>query len=161
MISLEQIRTLESKVHKAVSMLASVQEENQLLRDKLSAYESRIEELEYLIEEFKEDQSEIEQGIISALNHLDHLETAVGGLKGQDASAKPASPAAAAPEVASPAAEAAEPADAGWEVPAQVFEQPAAEEEEAVESAAPSPAAEEEEPEAEAEPARDQQLDIF
>jgi len=81
MLSLEQIRSLENKVTKAVKLLETYREENRLLKSRLSQYEARIEELEFMIEEFKEDQSEIEQGIISALNHLDSLEDAVGGLK--------------------------------------------------------------------------------
>ena len=75
MISVEQIRLLETKVQKAVSMLATLQEENAVLKSRLSKYESRIDELEFMIEEFKEDQTEIEQGIISALNKLDGLES--------------------------------------------------------------------------------------
>jgi len=67
---------LESKVQKAVAMLGSLQEENSLLKSRLGEYETRIDELEFLIEEFKEEQTEIEQGIISALNKLDSLESA-------------------------------------------------------------------------------------
>ncbi|WP_052078360.1 cell division protein ZapB [Spirochaeta lutea] len=73
MISVEQIRLLETKVQQAVSLLANLQEENKTLRTRLSKYEERIDELEFLIEEFKEEQSEIEQGIISALNQLNEL----------------------------------------------------------------------------------------
>ena len=76
MISVEQIRLLESKVQAAVATLSSLQEENSMLKSKLTDYEKRIDELEYLIEEFKEEQTEIEQGIISALNKLDSLESA-------------------------------------------------------------------------------------
>ena len=159
MISLEQIRSLETKVHKAVSMLTAVQEENQLLRSKLGACENRVEELEFMIEEFKEDQSEIEQGIISALNHLDHLEDAVGGLKTGTQSAETAAPIldeAPVIAVAAKAVTADEPAPAiaEWEVPTQVFEQPAPEQTEPYEAALP-------EAEPEAVPERNQQLDIF
>src|SRR5690554_2822463 len=82
MISVEQIRLLESKVQKAVGMLAALQEENRVLKSRLAQYESRIDELEYMIEEFKEDQSEIEQGIISALNKLEGLEAAAKEFQG-------------------------------------------------------------------------------
>jgi len=44
------------------------------LREKLESYESRILELENSMAAFKRDQSEIEQGIVSALNQLDELE---------------------------------------------------------------------------------------
>jgi len=76
MIRVEQIRLLESKVQKAVSLLSSLQEENSLLKTRLGEYEKRVDDLEYLLEEFKEEQQEIEQGIISALNKLETLETA-------------------------------------------------------------------------------------
>ena len=163
MISLEQIRTLETKVHKAVSMLTAVQEENQLLRSKLGTYENRIEELEFMIEEFKEDQSEIEQGIISALNHLDHLEDAVGGLKGQAVAQNSSTEAATAEEPTSEEVaveqEAAAPltktaSAPTWEPEAKQFEQPSPAEFEPIEEVSL-------EAEVEEQPARNQQLDIF
>lgn len=76
MIRVEQIRLLETKVQKAVSLLSSLQEENTLLKTRLGEYEKRVDDLEYLLEEFKEEQQEIEQGIISALNKLETLEVA-------------------------------------------------------------------------------------
>lgn len=166
MISLEQIRTLETKVHKAVNMLTAVQEENQLLRSKLGTYENRIEELEFMIEEFKEDQSEIEQGIISALNHLDHLEDAVGGLKGHGQVTETANSAidddsteqsveadiiAEAEESVSVATPESIPA---WEAGTQEFQQPAPAEYESTEEASPEAQTAEL-------PVRNQQLDIF
>jgi len=80
MISLEQIHQLQSKVNRAVERMAELQEENDLLQSKLTGYEHRIVELENFIEEFRSEQKEIEEGIISALTHLDSLEEAVGGL---------------------------------------------------------------------------------
>ncbi len=77
MVSLDQIRLLESRVHKAVRRIESLQDENDTLRERLARYEKRIEELEVLINEFKESQSEIEQGIINALSQLDDLEDQV------------------------------------------------------------------------------------
>lgn len=164
MISLEQIRSLETKVHKAVSLLTAAQEENRLLRSKLGTYENRIEELEFMIEEFKEDQSEIEKGIISALNHLDHLEDAVGGLKGQpqqsDIADSPESVETEEIEAhtgvtnneAQPVAE--EIAPNAWENSAQQFEPPAPGIVESYDNDLTN-----EEPVEQ--PARNQQLDIF
>ncbi len=74
MITVEQIRQLENGVKQAVSVINSLREENALLKTKLSGYEKRIEELEILIESFKQDQSSIEEGIVNALNQLDVLE---------------------------------------------------------------------------------------
>lgn len=77
MISVEQIQSLESKVLKAVDVIKSLREENDLLKTKLSGYEKRIEELEVFIDSFKQDQSNIEEGILNALNQLDLLEDIV------------------------------------------------------------------------------------
>ncbi len=74
MITLEQIRQLEQRVQAAVSRIATLKNENALLREKLESYEGRILELENSIAAFKRDQSEIEQGIVSALSQLDQLE---------------------------------------------------------------------------------------
>ena len=77
MITLEQIRRLEHRVQAAVGRIATLKNENALLREKLESYEGRILELENSIAAFKRDQSEIEQGIVSALNQLDQLEDEV------------------------------------------------------------------------------------
>ncbi len=77
MISVEQIHSLESKVLKAVDVIKSLREENDLLKTKLSGYEKRIEELEVFIDSFKQDQSNIEEGILNALKQLDLLEDIV------------------------------------------------------------------------------------
>ena len=74
MITLDQIRTLEKKVHTAVSRIADLKHENSVLKEKLESYEQRIGELETKISDFKQDQSEIEKGILSALDQLDQLE---------------------------------------------------------------------------------------
>lgn len=165
MISLEHIRTLESKVNKAVATMAALQEENLQLKATLAQSKARIEELEFAIEEYREDQSEIEQGIMQALQHLDNLESAVGGLKTQPESAPvaPVEPVTevqpahargiAAEEPVSAVAAEAPASETHWEVPVQQF-QPAPlpqEEYEPVETS--------EEPEAA--PSREQQLDIF
>ena len=77
MISVEQIHKLEARVLKAVEVIKSLREENSLLKEKLSGYEKRIEELEVFIDSFKQDQTNIEEGIINALNQLDMLEEIV------------------------------------------------------------------------------------
>ncbi len=77
MISLEQIKQLESKVHGAVGRIKTLASENMTLKKRLEQYEARIGELEELISEFKNDQDEIEQGIVAALSQLDSLEDTV------------------------------------------------------------------------------------
>jgi len=77
MISLEQIKQLQEKVNRAVSRMSALQEENNILYEKLDACEKRVTELEAFIEDFRTEQRDIEEGIISALTHLDTLEKAV------------------------------------------------------------------------------------
>lgn len=74
MITLDQIRGLELKVQRAVAYIAELKEENSLLQKNLEKYRGRIDELEVLINTYKEDQNEIEQGVVNALFHLDKLE---------------------------------------------------------------------------------------
>ncbi len=74
MITLDQIKQLDHKVRKAIDKINTLNSENNMLQEKLDNYQLRIEELEVLIDTFKEDQGEIENGIIEALNQLDILE---------------------------------------------------------------------------------------
>ena len=77
MISLEQVKLLESKVSKAIEHVIKITEENVLLKGKLDSYQKRIDELEVLIKQFKEEQSRIEDGILSALDRLNQFEDAL------------------------------------------------------------------------------------
>ena len=77
MISLEQVKQLETRVHSAVARIRSLTAENTTLKENLSSYERRIDELEKLVSAFKSEQHEIEAGIIAALSQLDGLEDAV------------------------------------------------------------------------------------
>ncbi|MDR3131009.1 MAG: cell division protein ZapB [Treponema sp.] len=74
MVSLDQVKLLESKVIRAIEYVEQVTEENNLLREKLESYQKRIDELEVLVQRFKEDQGRIEEGIISALNRLSQFD---------------------------------------------------------------------------------------
>jgi chromosome segregation ATPase len=77
MVTLEQVKLLETRVVKALEFVNRVTGENTLLKEKLDTYQQRIDELEVLVQCFKEDQSRIEEGIISALNRLNQFEDAV------------------------------------------------------------------------------------
>jgi hypothetical protein len=77
MVTLEQVRLLETKVATVIGFVDQVTAENTLLRGKLDEYKLRIDELEALIQHFKDDQSRIEEGIISALDRLNQFEHAV------------------------------------------------------------------------------------
>lgn len=109
MISLEQIRLLENKVQKAVSLITGLQDENATLKQKQSEYESRIRELESLIEDFRNEQSEIEQGIVSALNRLEDLEAAAQELHPKKESASKAEAVSSKTESVPPAQAASKP----------------------------------------------------
>lgn len=108
MVSLEQVKLLETKVAKAIDFVKSLSEENAALRGKLDGYRRRIDELEVLVKAFKEDQGRIEAGIMSALERLNQFEDAVErGFSGAQDTAE-AQPAA---DARVPAEEAEEPAD--------------------------------------------------
>jgi predicted nuclease with TOPRIM domain len=77
MVTLEQIKLLETKIARAIDIVVRVTGENARLKSKLENYQKRIGELEVLIQRFKEDQSRIEDGILSALNRLNEFETAL------------------------------------------------------------------------------------
>ena len=77
MVSLEQVKLLESKVTKAIDYVKKVTEENTTLKGKLDSYQSRISELEVIVQQFKEEQSRIETGILSALDRLNQFEDAL------------------------------------------------------------------------------------
>ncbi|HUW68793.1 MAG TPA: cell division protein ZapB [bacterium] len=77
MISLEQVHALESRVEKAVALIASLRTENASLRSGLATAEARVAELEALVAEFQKDQARIEAGIIEALRKLDSFEDSV------------------------------------------------------------------------------------
>jgi hypothetical protein len=77
MVTLEQVKLLETKVGKAIDYVNRVTNENSLLKGKLSSYQKRIDELEVLVQRFKEDQGRIEEGILSALERLNQFEDAI------------------------------------------------------------------------------------
>jgi hypothetical protein len=99
MVTIEQVELLESKVSKAIEYVkrltaeneqlrgvsSRVASENSMLHGKLDGYQKRIAELEELLLGFKKDQERIEQGIISALDRLNHFEDAVDTVSLNDA----------------------------------------------------------------------------
>jgi hypothetical protein len=83
MISLEQIRLLETRINKAVELIRSLKDENKTLRRAVNTNQARMRELEKLVGDFKSDQQEIEQCIVRALENLDRLEEEVADRKGR------------------------------------------------------------------------------
>jgi FtsZ-binding cell division protein ZapB len=99
MVTIEQVELLESKVSKAIEYVKRltaeneqlrgvsnrVASENSMLHGKLDGYQKRIAELEEILLGFKKDQERIEQGIISALDRLNHFEDAIDTVSSNDA----------------------------------------------------------------------------
>jgi chromosome segregation ATPase len=74
MINLEQIQKLEARVTKAVALIKALKAENQSLRRTLDSAQSRMQELEALVGDFRSDQKDIEECILRALENLNELE---------------------------------------------------------------------------------------
>ncbi|MGD0728169.1 MAG: cell division protein ZapB [Spirochaetia bacterium] len=90
MITLEQIRLLDSKITRAIELIRVLKEENGTLRKGLESAQKRMKELETLVDGFKTDQREIETVIVRTLRNLDDLEeSATAGKKGDRAVASP------------------------------------------------------------------------
>ncbi len=77
MLNLDQIKQLEERVSKAIELMQSLKDENDLLKLELHDRQKRIDELENIVLVFKNDQAKIEEGIINALNHLSVFEDTV------------------------------------------------------------------------------------
>lgn len=116
MINLEQVKLLETRVAKAVDYVERLEKENVALhrqetelQEKLATTQKRIDELEILVTDFKEDQGRIEEGILSALDRLSQFEKAMekslkekpSAAKASAKSSKSAAPVEALPEQAS------------------------------------------------------------
>jgi FtsZ-binding cell division protein ZapB len=112
MVSLEQVKLLESRVAKAIDHVTRLTTENAVLHKRetelkirLDSYKKRVEELEAAVMRFKDDQSRIEDGILAALDRLSQFEEAVEkSLKDKNESAK--TPAKAQPRPAAKEAKA-------------------------------------------------------
>jgi chromosome segregation ATPase len=102
MITLEQVKLLESKAARAIEYVERVSRENVQLQGKLDSYQKRIDELEVVIRQFKEDQGRIEEGVLAALDRLNQFEDAIErsiSPEGKKAPKKPTeAPAPVAPE---------------------------------------------------------------
>ena len=157
MISLEQIKLLETRVARAIEYVERVTGENNALLQKevetltkLESYQKRIDELEVIVMRFKEDQSRIEDGILAALDRLNQFEEAVEKSLNDKAKSPAAGKKTAKPD--KPPAQAKEPAKASGEALAQpdlpvaeepVAEQPVVEEPVVEQPASEQPASEE------------------
>ncbi|MCL2834091.1 MAG: cell division protein ZapB [Treponema sp.] len=80
MVTLEQVKLLDTRVTKTVEYIKKLTAENSHLKSRLDSSLQRIEEMQALINRFKEDQGRIEEGILSALNRLNQFEDALGSI---------------------------------------------------------------------------------
>jgi hypothetical protein len=88
MITLEQVKLLESKVVKAIDLVKKLSGENLSLKAQLEAQEKRAAEIEGQNRRLKAEQSRIEEGILLTLEKLNQFEDAVEqSLKGKRAPA--------------------------------------------------------------------------
>jgi FtsZ-binding cell division protein ZapB len=107
MVTLEQVRQLETKIGTAIDYVHRVSGENARLRGELDGSQKRIAELEDTVQRFREEQGRIEEGILAALDRLDQFEDAINtGLSNVQAVVAAAAPAYADPPPAMPAPEA-------------------------------------------------------
>ena len=91
MINLEQIRQLEAKINTAVDLISSLRDENRTLKKAVDSAHLKRQALETLVEDFKADQSEIEECIKRAIENLDQLEGDISDSAAQsDTTAAPA-----------------------------------------------------------------------
>ena len=74
MLTVEQVKSLDEKVRMALELIETLKAENGMLRGKLDEYKQRVEQLESVVDGFKLEQLEIEEGIKDVLTQLDQLE---------------------------------------------------------------------------------------
>ncbi|MDR2509415.1 MAG: cell division protein ZapB [Spirochaetaceae bacterium] len=98
MVSIDQVRLLESRITKLIGVADQIKEENLLLKSKLDSVQKRADELEVLMQRFKDDQVKIEESIISALDRLNKFEDGSGAARIETRVAEP--PVTAVPQAA-------------------------------------------------------------
>ncbi|HAK45300.1 MAG TPA: hypothetical protein DCO79_05200 [Spirochaeta sp.] len=74
MLTVEQVRSLDGKVRQALELIETLKNENSMLKGKLDEYKERVDQLEDVVDGFKFEQLEIEEGIKDVLSQLDQLE---------------------------------------------------------------------------------------
>jgi len=90
MVTLEQIRLLESKISRAIEFVARLTEEKARLMQQNEELRETITALRETIEALKEEKNRVEEGIVSALGKLNQFEDAMErtlGYTGDDGNA--------------------------------------------------------------------------
>jgi uncharacterized coiled-coil DUF342 family protein len=78
MSTLDNVKLLEAKIEKAIEIIKQLTEENRKLRDKTTVLQEKINELEFTVLSYKEDQQHIESGIQSVMDRLSQLDESLG-----------------------------------------------------------------------------------
>lgn len=85
MITLDQVLTLEQKVESAVVKIQQLQAENDALRKQCAELTNALSSKSEQLSSFESNQSQIESGILNALDRLNQIENSVLKVAGQDA----------------------------------------------------------------------------
>lgn len=85
MITLDQVLTLEQKVESAVVKIQQLQAENDALRKQCAELTNALSSKSEQLSSFESNQSQIECGILNALDRLNQIENSVLKVAGQDA----------------------------------------------------------------------------
>jgi len=85
MITLDQVLTLEHKVESAVVKIQQLQAENDALRKQCAELTNALSSKSEQLSSFESNQSQIESGILNALDRLNQIENSVLKVAGQDA----------------------------------------------------------------------------
>lgn len=75
MITLEQIKTLENKIAKAVEVISALKQDNTKLKGEKEVLQARVNELESSHNDFVNGQDELEKSILGAISKLDELDS--------------------------------------------------------------------------------------
>ena len=83
MVTLEQVKLLDQRITRTIDYVKKVTDENALLKGKHDSFLKRIKELEKQIQQFNDDQGQIEEKFLSAFSRLNEIEDALGTKKDQ------------------------------------------------------------------------------
>ncbi|MDR0628984.1 MAG: cell division protein ZapB [Treponema sp.] len=75
--TLDHVKLLETKVISALDFVKRITEENSRLKELAQTQKKQIEELNQVIQRYKDEDAQIEERILSALNQLNQVEDAM------------------------------------------------------------------------------------
>ncbi|MDR0721651.1 MAG: hypothetical protein LBF75_02490 [Treponema sp.] len=75
--TLDHVKLLETRVISALDFVKRITEENSQLKELAQTQKKQIEELKQVIQEYKDEDAQIEERILSAINQLNQFEDAM------------------------------------------------------------------------------------